>query len=359
MKKAILSLFGLAALFAMSTANATVRTVSNDPNSPGQYTNLQTAINAATAGDTLLVSGSGTAYTSTDASGLFVIAKKLTLLGTGYNPYKDLSSVVSTLGNYIDLQTGCDGTVIQGFVLQHVNFYNNVVNNITIKRNNITGYLIYAYGNGWLISENWFSGGSISINGNNTVAQNNVFTIGNNSQVINNSITNVNTLVINNTIFCTNGATGLFVLNNALVVNNIFYQINGDPNATYGLGSGNLVSNNVVYGNSNTNPFNVGTGLPNAGSNNKLGVDPKFTSLVFDANGNPTVASNFLLLSTSTVKTAGSDGKEPGIYGGSTPAQNPLRGTPAIPQVSSMLLNNVTVAPGGTISVALKAREGN
>ena len=356
MKKAVFSLLAVAALAIATSANATVRTVSNDPNSPGQYTDIQVAINAASAGDTILVSGSTTPYTPADGS-YITIAKKLILLGTGYNPYKDFSRIVSTLGQTIDLQTGCDGTVIQGFVINAlINYWSIPLTNITIKRNQLNQY-INITGNGWLVSENWIANGAtISINGSNMIIQNNLFSY---SANVSNQPANTNTLFVNNTLVGVGGANFYINLNNALIANNIFYHNNGDPNAAYSLGSGNSVANNVVYGNTNANPFNMGAGLPNQGSGNKLGVDPKFTSLVFDESGYPSVNSNFLLQSSSTVKTGGTDGKEMGIYGGSTPAQNPLRGTPAIPQVSSMLLNNVTVAPGGTLSVTLKARAGN
>lgn len=50
MKKQILLLIVLT-IFAF-TANAAVWTVSNNPNSPGQYSDIQTAIDAATEGDT-------------------------------------------------------------------------------------------------------------------------------------------------------------------------------------------------------------------------------------------------------------------------------------------------------------------
>jgi hypothetical protein len=48
-------------IFSLSSM-ATVHTVSNNPNSPGEYNNLQTAIDAATNGDTLYVHGSPTSY---------------------------------------------------------------------------------------------------------------------------------------------------------------------------------------------------------------------------------------------------------------------------------------------------------
>ncbi|MBY0436007.1 MAG: hypothetical protein K2U26_18100, partial [Cyclobacteriaceae bacterium] len=50
------------ASLACQSLFATIRTVSNDPNRPAQFTTIQAALNAATPGDTVYVSGSATAY---------------------------------------------------------------------------------------------------------------------------------------------------------------------------------------------------------------------------------------------------------------------------------------------------------
>lgn len=55
-------------------------TVDNSPNSPGQFTSLQDAINAAGAGDTLLITGTNISY------GTVTVDRPLTLIGAGYNP---------------------------------------------------------------------------------------------------------------------------------------------------------------------------------------------------------------------------------------------------------------------------------
>jgi hypothetical protein len=73
--------------FLLSTlvSNALVRTVSNNPNSPGQYTSVTTAYTAANVGDTLYVVGSLTSY------GGLSITKRITIIGSGYNPNKQNS----------------------------------------------------------------------------------------------------------------------------------------------------------------------------------------------------------------------------------------------------------------------------
>ena len=66
----------LALFLATATgAFAIVRTVSNNPSSPGQYTSIQAAIDASgLTGDTIMVAGSATSY------GDMTIGKKLVLV---------------------------------------------------------------------------------------------------------------------------------------------------------------------------------------------------------------------------------------------------------------------------------------
>lgn len=62
---------------------ATQRTVDNSPNSPGQFTSLQDAINACNPGlprDTLLITGTNISY------GTVTVDRPLVLIGAGYNP---------------------------------------------------------------------------------------------------------------------------------------------------------------------------------------------------------------------------------------------------------------------------------
>ena len=92
-KKAILV---LVLLFAINKTQATVITVSNAPNSPAQYTDLQLAINAANNGDTIYVSGSLVNY------GVITIDKPLVLLGAGFNPQKDLPFVSNIYSSFSD-----------------------------------------------------------------------------------------------------------------------------------------------------------------------------------------------------------------------------------------------------------------
>ena len=86
MKKVIftLTLFGVVAL----STNATVRTVSNDPKAPAQYTSIDAAIQASSAGDTIMVYGSATIHNSV------TVDREIVLIGAGYNnPYGPESTI--------------------------------------------------------------------------------------------------------------------------------------------------------------------------------------------------------------------------------------------------------------------------
>ncbi len=348
MKKNLFMLLGILLITVASFAKTI--TVSNNPTSPGQYKDLQTAIDAAKAGDILLVSGSATDY------GQVTINKRLTIYGQGYDPRKDVAfpTTISTivLNNNLVNDTA-SGSAIYGCVIS--SFYvafngdpSTYVNNITVKRNTIS--YIGADGSGWVISDNIITS-QINIDGANCLIKNNVFT----GSSINNDNIHPNLIITNNDF------TSTISLNiyNALVSNNIFYYKSSSVvNYVYGAYSNNTVfNNNIYYNNSNTNPFNIGqnniTGTGNI--NNK---NPKFVS--YDLTTQQiTRNDNLNLQSTSPAKNAGTDGKDLGIYGGATPAQYPLSGEPAIPQVKTMNINNTTVSPGAVLQVQVKANSNN
>ena len=66
---------------------ATQWTVSNSPQAPAQFTVLQVAVDSASVGDTLLVSGTGIAYASV------IIDKPLVVIGEGYTPASQATMV--------------------------------------------------------------------------------------------------------------------------------------------------------------------------------------------------------------------------------------------------------------------------
>ncbi len=70
-------------LCAAICARATVRTVSSNPSTLGQFSTIQAAIDASIAGDTVYVYGSPNIY-----AGFSIVDKAITVLGPGWSPDK-------------------------------------------------------------------------------------------------------------------------------------------------------------------------------------------------------------------------------------------------------------------------------
>ena len=335
----------LSALFGISLfASATVITVNNNTNSPGQYTNLQTAINAAAIGDTIYVHGSAATY------GSVVIKKRITLIGTGSKPNK-VNKLVSQINN-IQLDTvnnvsGGSGTRIIGFTLNSVIGYGATggTKNILIARNYFIsgGTKVVITGLGWKMENNIIESGVVNLNNNsNTVVQNNIFS---SSNLLS---SNQATVVISNNIFLAYPPfTAIYLVSNALIANNIF--MGSSPKET-GVAN-NTFSNNITYQTAyDTIPFGT-----NIGSGNLVAKDPKFKNV---AANNFSYAYDFALDTISPGLNAGTDGKDIGVYGGAKPFVD-LTGAPAIPQIKSLSILNPIIPAGDSLRIVIKANKQN
>ena len=141
-------------------AFATIRTVSNNPDRPGQFTTVDAAIAASVTGDTIYVHGSQFTYPD------FSVTKRLVIIGAGYNSNNQFNLPTKVNNIYLNRDTGLqnsNGTVITGFLVlsQIRNNGNPGVENITIFRNQLNS-TIYTYnpnfsgiyGNNWVIYNN-------------------------------------------------------------------------------------------------------------------------------------------------------------------------------------------------------------
>lgn len=347
----------IAFLVIAGNAHAAILTVNNNSTSPGQYTSLQAAITAAHSGDTLLVSGSNTDYGPNSAG--ININKPLTLWGTGYNPIKDnpLTSKIS----YLNLQSGSAGTVIVGFVIAGnlSTDYNVQVNNITVKRNFIGP--INSVGDNWILQENIFglSNGNLTLNGNNILVKNNIFQ-GSPYTGISNQPSNTNFVFSNNVVFGNNFVANNFY--NAVVSNNIFYDSSKVSVQYFSSSTANTTfTKNIVYGNPAANPFYTNNN-GNTESGNSYNTDPQFNSVKLGTSYGYYIVldltSDLSLKATSPGHNTGTDGKDIGLFGGAG-SLNPLTGYPAIPQITTMNIQNTVVAPGATLNVQIKAKSNN
>jgi hypothetical protein len=346
MKKLLLFL----CIAASAKTNATVITVNNAPNSPAQYTDLQLAINAANIGDTIYVSGSLVSY------GDITIDRKLVLIGSGFNPQKEIP--LTSQINGLDFISGSTGSCIDGFkfIGYFPNYACNVssngftilsttcgVDSISIKNNYIATGLaadIAVGGNNWLIERNVIARINV-VNNSNVMIKNNIIT----AHIIN---SNQPFVVITNNLFVDYASNGcLGSINNAEISNNIFYGASPTGVST-SVFNKNLTFNTIQ----NTLPYGT-----NIGSGNIDNQDPQFTSIQ-TLNYQFTMADNYKLLLTSPGHNAGTDGTDIGPFGGFNPfPSSPIGGEPKIPQVKNMNINNSNLPLNGNLNINVKGKK--
>jgi len=365
--KTISTLFIFLLLLSVS-AFATVRTVSNDPNNPAQYSSLQTAITAANAGDTIYVqatyvtlNSNGQIQNAGTNYGAININKKLTLIGSGYNPSQDIA-YISTLGTVTfdttvaqvgTTATGASGSVISGFYIDgSIGVSGNYTN--TARANNLTIERC------WVNSEIY-----VMDNCNNTVVQQCVFYnsyfSNNTNLIIRNNIINgqvnllyggsnpVNCIITNNDFIGSVTAINTSAYTafgggptNLIITNNIFYSVDptGAANSTY--------NNNITFANANP-ALPPGT---NVGSGNFANTNPTFVNYPLgSANYNPTY--NFALASGSPGKNAGTDGTDIGVYGGIGFVPS---GAPNVPYIEHFVISNSSISVGQNLNVTIEAQ---
>jgi hypothetical protein len=349
MKKCICLL--MLSLFLLATVQAKTIIVSNIVNSGAQYSNLQTAINEATAGDTIMVAASPINY------GIISINKKLCLLGQGYKPEKEFPYPTQLIK--ADIVAGADGSEIQGFCFLSVNYvtvFSVGANNVIVKRNQFNWTSIannnvdISNSNSVLLAENIFLGETKLTNSHNVSFNNNILikpiSVSANSAFI--SFTNNNILAAGNSI------------NNANFSNNIFYYLDlnnplqENPGSPAVSGSSCVFNNNVYFKLTYPNPLQIGVN-GNSGTGNVFD-DPKF--VLINITDFP-FSCNFQLQPGSPAINAGSDGRDIGAYGGANPIQYPLNGEPRLPQIKSLVLGNNVVPSNGTLEVRIKGKAGN
>jgi hypothetical protein len=340
MKQLFIFLFALTTAF---TAYATVITVDNNPNSPGQYTGIQAAINAAVAGDSIYISGSTTNY------GNFSLNKRVTIFGTGYNPLKQVPvvSIVSSMSlDTVTSVSGASNSKVYGLA-----FTGNISDTygakfVSIERCQVNGSTnMSASSANWVIRNNaHFS--VININNSPNILFENNLAYGCAIQT-----SNQPTVTINHNVFLFNVGSGYYCANNvqnATWMNNIFWG----ASPIYSNVTGCVFNNNLTY----QTPNDVIPGSGNTGSNNLVTVPPGFVNVP-----NPNSIGygyDYNVINVSAANNAGTDGTDLGVYGG-TSAMQDLSGMPAIPQMYEMNITNPTIPPAGTLNVTFKARKNN
>jgi hypothetical protein len=358
--KTCTTLFILISLASLS-ASATIRTVSNDPNNPAQFTKIQDAVNAAVAGDTIYVNPSPTIYNES-----VTIIKKLVMIGGGYNSPNQLG-YTTTVTQFFFNRGGVDpsGSVICGFTINSLSVGGGLptVSNITVFRNRINSFFLV--GNNWLIYNNILSGGVGLGNNpvpNNIIIQNNIVV----NSTVNGNTGNSN-FIIDHNLFIGSSNPFLSSVQFATITNNVFAAVTGSSPIFSNTTANNNFNNNIanISNISSVSPTNSFSGGPNLAAGNSVGTDPLFVNV---PNLNSYDATfNYRLQPTSLAKNAGTDGTDLGIYGGSYPF--PIGGTPGsgfdtsalppIPQVTGVNIQNGTLAPGAQLKVTIQATVNN
>jgi hypothetical protein len=350
--------FLLLLTFAVLSANGAILIVNNNPNNPGNYTNLQDAIDAASPEDTILVSGSETYYSGATPGTYISINKPLTLIGAGYNPYTQyrLASKLYGINFTSDAENDPSYSTIMGFYISgNINANGSYINYINIHRNRIDGDIefnngTYSNWNYWSIRNNIIYMIS-NYNLNPGLANSNI-----ENNIIRYRVHNLNTgsIIFSNNIFtCGTYYENVFLVDVSYCqfINNIFFggSYYSEPiNCTF--------TNNIIYGYNNAyGSFNCTT---NTCENNFVDSDPVFVS-VSDYFFN--YSYDYHLDTGSPGLAAGTDGTDIGIYGGLYPFPGgelvpwQTSAMPTLPQIYKMNVLNPTLPIDGTLQVKIEA----
>ena len=324
----VTALFAL--LFVAVSAKATIRTVSNFANHPAQYTSVQTAINEAALGDTILITGSTTNY------GDMNVTQQLTFIGAGHNNGGPSSQV----GN-IRFYPGSSNTTLIGLLCTAINLnFSTAVQGLRIERCRILG-LIYPQQinmatNDLIIRNCVFNSLSLS-----QAASSNVQVANN---IISGSITayNATNVIVSHNLFV-NATTGsaLDQFSSSVISDNIFWG-RTPVSATMNFCTFN---NNITYQTTNdVIPFGT-----NTGSNNQVGADPLFVNA---PSRTGSLAFDYHLQTGSVGHNAASDDTDIGVFGGAF-AFVDLTGRARIPLVTTLNVLNSTIGQGGSLNVEI------
>jgi hypothetical protein len=329
----------------VSASFATVTTVDNNPNSVAQHVQLQGAIDSSSVGDSIYVIGSPNTY------GNISITKKLVLIGAGYavngTPYNYNSSVENITIDSLNGGSQVSGLSLEGlWITGSINSGSNgsfVKPYLTFKRCRIDGS-ISVLGNGWLFNGNIINSALTINNYSNLIISNNVIF----GYISNSSSGNI---LITNNDFIGSSYGGLVTVTNALITNNIFLQIG----AFYSNVQNNTFNKNIAY-----HSTNVITLPPanNTGSGNLSNTNPELTNVPTSISSYYETTYDYHLQPGSPALSAGTDGKDLGIYGGNNPIAN-ITGVTNLPQIVIFNIGNSVLPKNGTLNVNVKAREQN
>jgi hypothetical protein len=283
MKKTII--LSLTLIIAVS-AFATVRTVSSNPSTLGQFSTIQAAIDASADSDTVHVYGSPNTY-----AGFTILDKKITVIGPGWAPDKNLP-LQAIVGGAVVRNSPAggspDGSELQGLVFitpvylsQNAVGGDQGVNNLRIIRCQFNSSLNWDLAtSGHLIEGSLFYNVlnfSSSLTYQNFLFQNNMFFLNvfSPNYVISGLTNSVNVRFDHNLFYSTNNSGGstapVFNGSNRFLTfsNNIFNQTNVGINVSLSTFSNNITNNitlNSTNAISNATPWAVNSNVDGGGN---------------------------------------------------------------------------------------------
>lgn len=299
---------------------AEILTVNNAASSTAMYSNLQTAIDSAEVGDTVMVSASTATY------GTITIKKKLVLIGGGFS--EGDRTIVASI--YFQNTDGiANGTVLKGlYATGETRDPSGKVMNMLIERCFFNGK-VELYGSNTIISSSvlW---GFLYPYGSNMLVQNSFLYQVRNSSTYTNIIQNCIMVKSDNSFYSTS----------ALIARNcIFYD-------------SELTNQSVKFENclSTLNsfpdrPYNVNDTVISLDQDSLFIDAPIKTSFDFTAD--------YHLDEASPAKEAGIEGVDLGVYGGDLPFSDHM--APAIPKIIYLNSYNNIVPKDGVLKVNVKA----
>jgi hypothetical protein len=358
MKKA---LFFFMVLTASVNVFATVRTVSSNPATLGQFSTIQAAIDASADSDTVYVYGSPNIYPT-----FTILDKKITVIGPGWAPDKNLPLQAFVAGctfrNTVNVGSP-NGSELQGLIFtQQVNLTSNdqVISNLRLIRcqfNQVVTHNISA--SGYLFEGCLFLttiNFAVSETYTNFLFQNNLFfanTCCTGAGIT--SLTNaVNVRFDHNIFYADNSGAVLFSSNCRFLSlsNNIFNNRNAADNLSFSTFNNNITSNTTQ-----NSPWSVNNNVDGGG--NVSGQNPQMVDQAQVNAGSFSGLLNFTIAAGSA-NNSGSDGKDMGLLYDATGSLNwDNSRNSRVPRIFSMNITTPTVTPGGNLSVTVEARKSN
>jgi hypothetical protein len=356
MKKAFLLpilMFGLG--MQSDAAIINVSNAATSPiNPPHTYNNLQTAIDAASDGDSLYIHGTNIDYGATTINN-----KTLILIGAGYGNNLQSNFQQKTYIQSITFSgfSGVKNVVLVGLFIQGAIATTGTgapVNNLVIDRCALT--TITSESNNLTIRQSLLEatdGTSIfrPIVTGNSLIQNSVL-----SGIISGG--SVNSSLWENNIF--KKAEYYYQRGHIETYNGTAIFINNIFNQGYNINVNNCTFNNNIF--MAITPLSAGNGgTGNIYANPQFQNNGYLNSYSSIGKENYCTVVDYHLAAGSPGIGAGVGGTDIGIYGGTNalPATAALNGVPAMPRITEMNLQNVSVSPTGSLNVQIKAVKEN